>query len=85
MGSTTLILKGSAHERVDRNPDKWGRITVGTNLKIISEEEARTYKPDYFLILPWHFISEFIQREDDFLKHGGKFLVPLPNFKIINK
>jgi len=88
-GNTLLQFYGIDNKLIefvaDRNPDKWGRITVGTNLKIISEEEARTHKPDYFLILPWHFISEFIQREEDFLNHGGKFLVPLPNFKIINK
>lgn len=67
----------------DRNPDKWGRKTIGTNLKIISEEEARKQSPDYFLVLPWHFITEFVEREQDFLKRGGKFVVPLPRFKVI--
>ena len=67
----------------DRNPDKWSRRTIGTNLKIISEEESRSLNPDYYLILPWHFLEEFRQREKEFLKNGGKFIVPLPNFKII--
>ena len=39
--------------------------------------------PDYFLILPWHFINEFKEREKNYLKNGGKLLVPLPKFKII--
>ena len=69
----------------DRNPDKWSRKTIGTNLKIISEEESRLSKPNYFLILPWHFLDEFRTREKEFLNSGGKFIVPLPDFKIIEE
>ena len=69
----------------DRNPDKWSRKTIGTNLKIISEEESRVLKPDYFFILPWHFLDEFKKREKDFLNSGGKFIVPLPDLEIIEK
>ena len=43
----------------------------------------RDANPDYLLILPWHFIDEFIERESEFLKNGGKFIVPCPEFKII--
>ena len=67
----------------DRNPIKWGKKTVGTNIPIISEEQARKEKPDYFLILPWYFIDEFRNRETEYLKNGGKFIVPLPNFQIM--
>lgn len=68
----------------ERNPYKWGKKTVGTMIPIISEEQARSEKPDYFLILPWHFLKEFINREADYLKNGGKFIVPLPDFRIID-
>lgn len=67
----------------DRNPIKWGKRTVATLIPIISEEQARSEKPDYFLILPWHFLKEFMKREENYLKSGGKFIVPLPNLKII--
>ena len=67
----------------DRNPDKWGRKTIGTDISIISEEESHSMNPDYFLILPWHFIKEFKERETNYLKNGGKLLVPLPKFKVI--
>lgn len=69
----------------DRNPDKWGRTTIGTNLKIISEEDARAKNPNYFFILPWHFIKEFKIREKEFLEKGGKLIVPLPTFEIIGQ
>jgi SAM-dependent methyltransferase len=67
----------------ERNPDKWGMVTVGTRIPIISEAEARAANPDYFLVLPWHFIEEFKAREHDYLSSTGKFIVPLPQFALI--
>jgi hypothetical protein len=67
----------------DRNPDKWGSKTIGTNIPIISEEESRRLKPDYFLVLPWHFLEEFLEREKEYLSKGGKFIVPLPEVRIL--
>jgi len=69
----------------DRNPEKYGCFTPGTMIPIISEEEARQRKPDYFLPLPWHFKDEFIRREKQYLEDGGKFLFHLPNIEIISK
>jgi len=87
-GNTLLQYCGLDHRLIvaaaERNPDKWGKKTVGTLIPIVSEEEARRAKPDYFLVLPWHFLKEFVERERDFLKEGGKFIVPLPEFKIIS-
>ena len=68
----------------DRDPEKLGKRTIGTNLLIISEEQARKEKPDYFLILPWHFAEFFKEREKKFLDEGGKFIVPIPKFQIIS-
>jgi hypothetical protein len=67
----------------EKSPYKWGLKTVGTNIPIKSESDMRKAKPDYLLVLPWHFISEFIDREKDYLASGGKFIVPCPKFKII--
>ena len=69
----------------DRSPEKWGKYTVGTGIKIISEKKARQLNPDYFLVMPWGFLKEFIKREDKWLKNGGKFIVPFPKFRIIKK
>lgn len=67
----------------DRNPDKWGRRTLGTDIPIISEEQARGEAPDFFLVLPWHFIDVFTRREREFLERGGKFILPLPEVRVI--
>ncbi|HEY7562792.1 MAG TPA: class I SAM-dependent methyltransferase [Gaiellaceae bacterium] len=67
----------------DRNPDKWGSRTIRTNIPIIGEEESRQMKPDYYLVLPWHFLDEFLEREKDYLDGGGRFIVPLPEVRIL--
>jgi hypothetical protein len=69
----------------ERNPDKFGKFTVGTNIPIVSEDEMRKARPDYLLILPWHFIAEFKNREEDYLNAGGKFIVPLPQFRVVGR
>lgn len=68
----------------DRDSIKHGKRTIGSNIPIISEEQARQENPDYFLILPWHLVEFFKDREKEFLSNGGKFIVPLPKFKIIS-
>jgi len=67
----------------ERSKYKWGLKTIGTNIPICSEDEMRKAKPDYLLVLPWHFINEFVEREKEFLDGGGKFIVPCPKFEII--
>ena len=68
----------------EKSPEKWGKYTVGTWIPIISEEEARRAQPDYFLVLPWAFFDEFYQREADWRNKGGKFIVPLPEFRVVS-
>jgi hypothetical protein len=86
-GNTLLQWFGLDHTLIDaiaeRSPYKFGLKTIGTNIPILSEEEVRAIKPDYMLVLPWHFINEFIQRENEYLSNGGKFIIPCPKFEII--
>jgi NDP-4-keto-2,6-dideoxyhexose 3-C-methyltransferase len=88
-GNTLLQLFGlTANDIVaiaERSPYKFGKKTVGSEIPIISEDEMRAAKPDYLLVLPWHFIDEFVKREKDFLEAGGALVVPCPEFKIITK
>jgi hypothetical protein len=86
-GNTLLQYFGLDHTLIagaaERNRDKWGRVTVGTHIPIVSEEQARTENPDYFLVLPWHFLEEFQAREKTYLLDGGRFIVPMPHFRLI--
>lgn len=68
---------------VERNPEKWGKKIASVGIPIISEEQARIEKPDYMLVLPWFFKEEFLEREKDYLKNGGHFIFPLPEFQIV--
>jgi len=88
-GNVLLQYAGITPELVqkaaERNPEKGGRYTLGTNIPIVSESEARADMPDYFFVLPWHFFSGFVKRESEFLDRGGKFILPLPEVKVLGK
>lgn len=87
-GNTILQWCGIDQRIIDfaaeRNPDKYGAFTLGTDIPIISEEESRAMHPDYYLVLPWHFKEEFVEREKDMLKRGVGLIFPLPTVEIIS-
>ena len=68
----------------DANPEKWGLKTPGTAIPIISKKEARKDDPDFFLVLPHHFLSEIEKEEGHYLRSGGRFIVPLPKFRVLS-
>jgi SAM-dependent methyltransferase len=86
-GNTILQWCGIDNRIIDfaaeRNPDKYGAYTLGTEIPIISEAESRAMNPDYYLVLPWHFKEEFIERERETLKKGTGFIFPLPTIEVI--
>ena len=67
---------------VEANDLKCGLFAPGSKIKIIHENDIDRV-PDYYLILPWNFLESFLDKEKQFLKNGGKFIVPIPNPKII--
>lgn len=69
----------------ERNPDKYGATTLGTNIPIISEADSRAMNPDYYLVLPWHFKEEFLEREKEALEKGTGFIFPVPKIEIYKK
>ena len=86
-GNTVLQYYGLNHKKIplgaERSPEKWGKYTIGTGIKIIPEKMARRLNPDYFFVTPWGFVKEFIRREKKWLKNGGTFIIPFPKFKLI--
>ena len=67
----------------EKNPLKQGLYTPGMHIPVIAEEQARENQPDYYLVLPWNFLDEFLQKERGFRENGGKFIVPIPEPYII--
>ena len=67
----------------DVNPEKFGCVTPGTHIPIISEVDARKMKPDYFLVLPWHFKDGILKREKEYLANGGRMIFPFPEIEIV--
>lgn len=88
-GNTILQWCGIDQRIIDcaaeRNPDKFGARTLGTDIPIVSEEESRAMNPDYYLVLPWHFKKEFLERERETLERGIGLIFPLPTIEIIKK
>lgn len=69
---------------LDRNPLKYGMEMSGSRIPIISEKDGRALAPDYLMVLPYYFLEEFLDRESDYLSSGGKFIVYLPELRIIS-
>ena len=88
-GNTILQFCGIDNRIIDyaseRNPDKFGARTLGTNIPIISEADSRAMMPDFYLVLPWHFKAEFIEREREMLDNGTGFIFPLPSIDIVKR
>jgi SAM-dependent methyltransferase len=88
-GNTILQWCGIDSRLVDvaaeRNADKYGARTLGSDIPIVSEEESRKAKPDYYLVLPWHFRDEFVEREKELIASGVGMIFPLPTIEIVRK
>lgn len=86
-GNTILQWCGIEAALIDcaaeRNPDKYGAMTLGTEIPIVSEAESRALKPDYYLVLPWHFKDEFLEREREMLEQGVGLIFPLPTLDVV--
>jgi len=65
------------------NKDKFGKLTPQTHIPIIDEQEAKKMKPDYFLVMAWHFKNFILEKEKDWIKQGGKFIFPLPEIEVV--
>lgn len=70
---------------IDDAKEKWGFFTPGSHIPIISNKVLTTKNaPEYVLLFAWSFIKEILKKNKTFLKRGGKFIIPLPNIKILD-
>jgi hypothetical protein len=65
------------------NEEKFGKVTPGTGVPIVSELEMKARKPDYLLVFPWHFRRNLVERETAFLAGGGRMIFPLPRIEVV--
>ncbi len=68
---------------VDSTVFKHGLFTPGKHIPIFPEEKLLEDKPDYGLCLAWNFSDEIIRKHRVFQKKGGKFIIPIPEVRII--
>jgi SAM-dependent methyltransferase len=87
VGVTTLIYQLGIAEyldyMVDDNPAKHHRFSPGHHLPVLPSDALNDKKPDYALILAWGYADPIIGRHHNFLTEGGRFIVPLPELKVI--
>ena len=67
----------------DKNELKQNRYTPLTHIPILNPEKILEDMPDYVLIIAWNFADEIILQLDEYKKRGGKFIIPIPEFKIV--
>lgn len=69
---------------VDKSPLRFGKLVPGVHIPIQPEERFRTDYPDYAVMTAWNYEPEIIRRDKEFLQSGGRFIIPLPQVRIVD-
>jgi hypothetical protein len=69
----------------DKSKLKINKYTPGGQVKVFSDKEIKSKKPDYAILLAWNFAREIIRNNKNFIKNGGKLIIPIPKLKVISK
>jgi hypothetical protein len=87
--TTTLLYHFELENRVkfivDDNALKQGLYSPGAHIPVLPSSELATKKPDIVVILAWIYAEPIVKRNQAYLEAGGRFLVPLPEPKVIDR
>jgi hypothetical protein len=67
----------------DRSSLKQGRFCPGVHIPVVSPDRLLKDQPDYVVLLAWNFVDEILSQQEEYRRRGGKFIVPVPDVKII--
>lgn len=67
----------------DRSKLKQGLYTPGMHIPVVPPERLLMDQPDYVLLLAWNFVDEIIAQQAEYRRRGGKFIIPVPEVKVI--
>ncbi|MGB8354624.1 MAG: class I SAM-dependent methyltransferase [Chthoniobacteraceae bacterium] len=86
-GTTLLNYVGIGNDILDfvadRSTYKQGLITPGTHIPVVAADQLAARKPDYALLLTWNFADEILKQQEEYRRHGGRFIIPVPEVKIV--
>ena len=68
---------------VDDSSWKQNLFSPGLHIPIYSSSILETHKPDYILILAWNFADSIIKNNQEIIKSGTRFIIPLPTLEVI--
>jgi hypothetical protein len=86
-GSTLLNVFGIGRESIDfvadRSTYKQSKLMPGVRIPIVPPAELAKAMPDYTLLLTWNFEDEILRQQKDYRDRGGKFIIPVPEVRIV--
>jgi len=87
VGLTTMIYQFGLGEflsfLVDDNPEKQGLFSPGLHLPTLPSESLYRHNPEYVVVLAWRYFEPIVRRHQAYLAQGGRFVLPLPEVRVI--
>jgi SAM-dependent methyltransferase len=88
VGLTTMIYHFGLGEYLsfiaDDNPVKQGLFSPGLHLPTLPSKSLDDRRPDYTIVLAWRYVDAIVSKHRDYVAHGGRFVLPLPEVRVLS-